>query len=99
MCLYPKLIRNKKYEPNQKNGGKIPPVFDERVLYVPRKCDRCIECRKQKAREWQIRLITEVNKNNQAHFVTLTFSTESLISIDKEIENACRGYERDNRIS
>ena len=32
MCLYPKLIKNRKYIANKKNGGNIPPVSDLRVL-------------------------------------------------------------------
>jgi hypothetical protein len=32
MCLYPRLIKNRKYIKNKKNGGNIPPVKDERVL-------------------------------------------------------------------
>ena len=34
MCLYPKLIKNKKYMSNKKNGGVIPAVSDERTLFV-----------------------------------------------------------------
>ena len=50
MCLYPKLIKNKKYVPNKKNKGKVPTPPDERVLWVPVGCGKCIECMKQKAR-------------------------------------------------
>ena len=56
MCLYPKLISNKKYTANKKNGGNIPPILDNRVLLVPVGCGKCMECLKQKAREWQIRM-------------------------------------------
>ena len=48
MCLYPKLIKNKKYVANKKNGGIIPEVEDDRVLYVPVGCGNCIECKKKK---------------------------------------------------
>ena len=48
MCLYPKLIKNKKYQKNKKNNGKIPECNDERVLYVPVACGKCIECMKAK---------------------------------------------------
>ena len=34
MCLYPKLIQNRKYKANKKNGGIIPPVPDNRVLWT-----------------------------------------------------------------
>ena len=56
MCLYPKLIKNRKYIANKKNGGNIPPVSDLRVLMVPVGCGKCIECKKQKSREWSVRL-------------------------------------------
>ena len=60
MCLYPVLGRNKKYEPNKKNAGKVPAFFDDRVLHVPRACGNCIECKKAKARDWQLRLTEEI---------------------------------------
>ena len=34
MCLYPKLIKNRRYVPNKKNGGVPPQCPDERLLYV-----------------------------------------------------------------
>ncbi|AXH75287.1 MAG: replication initiator protein [Microviridae sp.] len=81
MCLYPKLIKNPKYKPNKKNGGQVPPVNDERVKYVPIGCQNCIECRKQKAREWQIRLQEDIKTNTNAKFITLTFNNESISKI------------------
>ena len=70
MCLYPKLIYNKKYTANKKNGGKIPPVSDERTRYVPVGCGKCIECMKQKKREWQVRLLEEIKHDNRENIVT-----------------------------
>lgn len=87
MCLYPKLIKNRKYIANKKNGGNIPPVNDERVLYVPVGCGKCIECLKQKAREWQIRMSEEIRVNKNGKFVTLTFSEESLIKLREQIDD------------
>ena len=58
MCLYPTLIRNKKYTPNKKNGGHVDysefinGTKDVRTLAVPIGCGRCMECRQQKARDW-----------------------------------------------
>ena len=43
MCLYPRLLKNKKYTKNNKNGGKIPAVSDERTLLVPVKCGNCLK--------------------------------------------------------
>ena len=41
---------NPKYKANKKNGGNIPPVIDQRTIYVPIGCGVCIECRKQNHR-------------------------------------------------
>lgn len=87
MCLYPKLIQNKKYTPNQKNGGIVPSFHDDRVLHVPIKCGNCIECRKAIARDWNIRLTEEIKTNTNAKFVTLTFSDESYTTISKLVTN------------
>lgn len=63
MCLYPRLIENKKYRANAKNGGKIPPITDQRTRYVPVGCGYCVECRKQNARQWQARLLEDIKEN------------------------------------
>lgn len=86
MCLYPKLIKNKKYTKTKKNGGVIPPVTDERTLYVPIGCGKCIECMKQKKRNWQVRLLEEIKTDRTGKFVTLTFNEESLQELEKDIE-------------
>lgn len=77
MCLFPKIVLNKKYTPNKKNGGILPPVNDTRTLYVPSKCGNCMECRKQYARDWQIRLQEDIKSNTNAKFVTLTLSNDN----------------------
>ena len=70
MCLYPKLIRNRRYLPNKKNGG-VPPVCpDERLLYVTAACGKCFECMKQKGRAWQVRLSEEIRQDPKAIFLT-----------------------------
>jgi hypothetical protein len=97
MCLYPRLINNRKYIANKKNGGVIPPVYDKRVLVVPAGCGKCIECKKQKAREWQVRMSEEIRHNTNGKFVTLTFSNESIKELSKNIE--LQGYELDNEIA
>ena len=83
---------------NKKNKGIIPIPKDKRVLKVPIGCGNCMECKKQKAREWSVRLQEEIRTNTKAKFVTLTFSTESLIQLNNDIE-PCEGYERDNAIA
>lgn len=87
MCLYPKLILNKKYTANKKNNGVVPTPTDERTRYVPVGCGMCIECRNQLKRTWQVRLNEElqINKENQIQFVTLTFSEEALTQLCQEL--------------
>lgn len=97
MCLYPRIIRNKKYTINKKNGGVIPPINDERVTKVAIGCGKCVECRKQKSREWQVRLQEDLRINKNGKFVTWTFSDKGLSELDKEIKGLS-GYERDNEI-
>jgi hypothetical protein len=98
MCLYPRLIKNKKYTPTKKNGGVVPPIMDNRVLAVPVGCNKCIECKKQKARQWQVRMNEELRTNTQATFVTLTFSNEEYTKLSKEVTTT-GGYEHDNEIA
>lgn len=98
MCLYPKLIENRKYKANKKNGGIIPAIKDNRVLLIPVKCNKCMECMKQKSREWQVRLHEEIKGNKlNNYFVTLTMSNESIRELGEEIK--LEGYEKDNEIA
>lgn len=83
MCLYPKLIKNKKYSVNKKNNGIIPEIKDERTKWVPVGCGNCEECRKQYARQWQIRLQKEIVGSRNGKFITLTFSNEELNKLKK----------------
>ena len=112
MCLYPKLIPNPKYKANKKSGGNIPPVIDDLVKLVPIGCQECIECRKQKAREWQVRLHEDIKTHRNGKFITLTFNTESLQKLAFEVnhikedegvyterKNKLSGYELDNAIA
>lgn len=83
MCLYPKYFKNPKYLPNKKNKGK-PPVFnDRRLLYIPAKCGCCIECRKEKQREWRVRLEEEL-RSSFGYFTTLTISPEGIKEIEEK---------------
>lgn len=78
MCLYTKYVPNPKYKPNKKNKGHPDFQPDKRLKWVPVACGKCIECRKAKAREWQIRLNEEIKVYKHAYFVTLTFDEEHL---------------------
>lgn len=107
MCLYPKLIKNRKYTVTKKNKGIVPKITDPRTAYVPIGCTKCIECRKQKARGWNVRLQEEIRHDKTGEFVTLTFSNESIKKILQEInyvdkdtgEELLTGYELDNEIA
>ena len=77
MCLYPKLIPNKRYLPTKKNGG-VPPICpDERLRYVTAACGDCYECRRQKQRQWVVRMSEENRQTPNAYFLTLTINDES----------------------
>lgn len=84
MCLYPTLTYNRKYTRTKKNGGNIPPVKDPRTQWVPRGCGKCIECKKQKSREWQARLQEHIKTHTNGIFVTLTFSNEAIAELNNE---------------
>lgn len=104
MCLYPTIIKNRKYTITKKNGGNVPPLPDERVKYVPVGCQQCIECRKQKARGWQLRLLEDIKTNTNGIFITLTFSNESICKLTEYIAEKNEGiipdgYELDNEIA
>lgn len=94
MCLYPKLIKNKKYLPNKKNGYNAPICKEEIFRYVTADCGKCLECRKKKMREWKVRLIEELRYNHNAIFVTLTLNNESLEKMWKPKDYIRRFLER-----
>jgi len=98
MCIYNKLIKNRRYIPNKKNGGQVPSVTDKRVLVVAVGCGKCIECKKKKARDWTVRLNEEIRENKNGKFITLTFSDESIKKLSEEIKGL-NGYELDNEIA
>ena len=77
MCLYPKLIKNRRYVPNKKNGGVPPQCPDERLLYVTAACGKCMECRKQIQRQWLVRMSEELRQEPNAYFITLTIDDNS----------------------
>lgn len=114
MCIYNQIIKNKKYVKNKTNKGNIPILPDRRIEYVPSKCGRCIECRKQYAREWMVRLLEHIKTNKNGKFITLTFSNESIeriinnewiqaINTDDKKQmypiKEMTGYARDNTIA
>ena len=48
-------------------------------------CGVCMECMKQKANTWKVRLIEDLKEHTNGHFVTLTFSNEEYAKLQKEI--------------
>jgi len=97
MCLYPKIIKNRKYQANAKNNGIVPHMQDERVGYVPIACGRCMDCMRKKSNEWRIRLMEDIRDHKNGKFITLTFSNESYTELNKQVKG--HGYERDNNIA
>lgn len=89
MCLYPKKIYNKKYMINEKNGGIIPaiPDNDHRVKWIDVGCGKCMECMKEKCRNWQVRLLEDIKENTNGKFVTLTYSEEALDELSKLVNS------------
>ncbi|AXH77142.1 MAG: replication initiator protein [Microviridae sp.] len=85
MCLYPRIIKNKKFQYTQKNGGVIPTVNDVRTTLVPLGCGKCIECRKKYGRAWQVRLLEDIKANRNGKFITLTFSDKSIQELNEAI--------------
>ena len=96
MCLYPRLMKNKKFTSNKKNGGVKPEIKDTRVLVVPIGCGKCMECKKQKSTEWQVRLHEEIRESKNGKFVTMTFTDEALVKLQSELKTY-RGYELENQ--
>ena len=95
MCLYPRLVRNPKYKPNNKNGGNVPEVKDRRALVVPVSCGRCMECRKQIANQWKVRLQEDIKVHTNGKFVTLTFDEPSLMKLQSKFPQL-KGYALEN---
>lgn len=87
MCLYPKLILNRRYLPSKKNGGVTPVCPDERLRYVTAECGDCYECRRQKQRQWQVRMQEELRENPNAYFMTLTIDDKSYKELKKAAED------------
>jgi len=83
---------------NKKNGGEIPQCYDERVKWVSVGCGKCMECRKQKANGWKIRLQEDLRVNKNAMFITLTYNNKELVKLEKEVKEL-EGYDVDNEVA
>ena len=96
MCLYPTFVKNPKYKPNKKNKGRPPICLDRRLYYIPVKCGCCIECRKEKQREWRVRLEEEL-RTRVGYFTTLTIAPESINNL--ETDTGLKWEENPNEIA
>lgn len=84
MCLYPTIMKNKRYAPKAKFSGTTRVPIDPRLYYIETKCGKCIECRKEKARNWSIRMQEELKVNPKAYFVGMSLSDESIKELIKK---------------
>lgn len=85
MCLFPRFIKNPKYNSYKLKKGDV--ICDDfRKMYVPIGCGKCYECKRQKAQQWRIRLAEELKVHKHAYFCTLTFAPEELKKLAKENE-------------
>ena len=57
-----------------------------------------MECRKQKANGWKIRLQEDLRVNKNAMFITMTYSDEELVKLEKEVKEL-EGYDVDNEVA
>lgn len=68
------------YAYQHKTGGKLifhyNPFTDSDYLPVTIPCGQCIECRKQKAREWANRILMESKYHDSNYFLTLTYDEQ-----------------------
>lgn len=81
MCVFSNYIRNKKYEKGSKdykNGVDIG-----KMKWIETKCGECIECRRERANEWRVRLTEEIKGDKRGRFTTLTFKEEELEKLCK----------------
>lgn len=59
-----------------KAPGAMRPERDAPILYV--RCNKCMACRLDHARNWSTRIVHEASRHDQNCFVTLTYSDENL---------------------
>ena len=78
MCLFPRLLRNKRYLPTKKNNYNPPILANPKFKYVAVGCGQCIECRKQIARGWLTRMLEEARTQRYRVFCTFSFSPQAL---------------------
>lgn len=90
MCLYPKLILNKRYQKTKKNGGRVPPLPHPALRYITAACGQCTECLKQKQRAWVVRMSEELRNNEECYFLTLTISDDNIEKLKNKYTEECK---------
>lgn len=85
-CTKPLRIRNPRYLPSKKNGGFAQHCDEPRLKWLTVPCGKCHACRKRRANDWRFRLHQEymTSDSKRFHFVTFTFSDESLEHLRSE---------------
>lgn len=101
MCLYPRIVVNKKYLRNKKNGGIAPVLRDKRHMYTSIGCGKCFECKRKIANDWRVRLLEEIKTNKNGKFVLLTFREDDLKNLYNIVSFLTNysGYELDNAVA
>lgn len=89
---------NKRYVKNKKNKGIVPNMLDQRERYVPVGCGKCIQCRKQRAMSWRIRLSEEIKGEKYCYFVTLTYNEDSLTKLTDKYKTPEEIYKKSVRL-
>lgn len=84
MCVNPKFIKNARYIETKKT--KAEKITDQRKEYIEVKCGKCTECRKEKQKDWTIRIAEENRGEVKGYFVTLTISDENMTKLVKQTE-------------
>lgn len=78
-------MENKRYKANKSNKGIVPKAWDARLMKIEVPCGKCYECRKKRAREWQVRLSIEVENTQHVRFMTMTFSDEAFEQLKERV--------------
>ncbi|WGL31033.1 replication initiator protein [Dipodfec virus UOA04_Rod_661] len=78
MCLFPSKILNPRFKKN--------PNINPALKYVTAKCGTCIECRQQRAREWQQRLEQENAANEKLQRAFITFTVTNQVALEYGID-------------
>lgn len=91
MCLYPRKLKNRRYQITKKNGGSPPLMSDERMDKITVPCGKCSVCVKKKKKEWIMRINEENKDSGVPHIVTMTYSDERLKELREMVIRDAKG--------